>query len=135
MDGYESKKKEDFCCGKEGLDSLPFTHLYLIGKLWKSIGISKKNLINWLVTNKTIIFLYNKWNNAIRSNMHETRVYHTKWSKSDREKKYLTPMSRILKKWHKWTYLQNKIRLTDIEKNLWLPKGKGGGRYKLGAWD
>ena len=28
----------------------------------------------------------NEWNNAICSNMDETRDYHTKWSKSDRER-------------------------------------------------
>ena len=27
-----------------------------------------------------------EWNNAICSNMDETRDYHTKWSKSDRER-------------------------------------------------
>ena len=27
--------------------------------------------------------------------------------------------------WYKWTYLYNRNRLTDTEKNLWLPKGKG----------
>ena len=31
------------------------------------------------------------------------------------------------KKWHKWTYLRNRNRLTDFENNLWLPKLKRGG--------
>ena len=31
----------------------------------------------------------------------------------------------ILKKWYKWTYLQNRNRDIYVEKNLWLPKGKG----------
>ena len=31
------------------------------------------------------------------------------------------------KRKYKWNYLQNRNRLTDIEKNLWLPKGKGEG--------
>ena len=32
-------------------------------------------------------------------------------------------------------YLQNRNRLTDLEKHLWLPNGNGGGRDKLGGWD
>ena len=27
---------------------------------------------------------------------------------------------------HKCTYLQNRNRLTDIETDLWLPRGRGG---------
>ena len=40
----------------------------------------------------------------------------------------------ILKKWHKWTYLQNRNRLTDIEDELMLLGGNGGGE-RLGVWD
>ena len=40
--------------------------------------------------------------------------------------------------WHlrkdKWTYLQNRNRLKDLGKNLWLAKGKGGRRDKLGIY-
>ena len=32
--------------------------------------------------------------------------------------------------WHKWTYLQNKKRLTDIEKRLVAAKGERGGSGK-----
>ena len=39
-----------------------------------------------------------------------------------------------LKKWYKWTYLQKRNRPTNLEKNLWLPKEKCGGRNKLGIW-
>ena len=31
------------------------------------------------------------------------------------------------KKWYKWTYLQNKNRLTDIENKLMVTKGKRWG--------
>ena len=44
-----------------------------------------------------------------------------------------------LKKWYKWTYLQNRNRLTDIENKLTVTKGDSGeewrGREKLGVWD
>ena len=40
------------------------------------------------------------------------------------------------KKWYKWTYLQNRNRLTDLENKLMVTKGeKVGGRDKLGGWD
>ena len=57
-------------------------------------------------------------------------------SQTERQISYDITSTWNLKKWYKWTYLQNRNRLTDIEKNLWLPKGKGeGGRDKLGVWD
>ena len=83
-------------------------------------------------------------NNAICSNMDGPRDYHTKWSKSDRERQIsydITYMwNLIFKKWDKWTYLQNRNRLTDIENKLTVTKGEkeggwGGGRDKSGTWD
>ena len=32
-----------------------------------------------------------------------------------------------LKKWYKWTYLQNRNRLTDTENKLMATKGERGG--------
>ena len=38
--------------------------------------------------------------------------------------------------WYKWTYLQNRNRLTDIENKLMVTKGeRQEGRDKLGVWD
>ena len=37
------------------------------------------------------------------------------------------------KKWYKWTYLQNRNRLTDIENKFIITKGDG--REELGVWD
>ena len=56
-------------------------------------------------------------NNGICSNMDATRDSHTKWSKSERKTSYtmwyhLCVESKI---WHKWTFLQNRNRITDIE--------------------
>ena len=40
------------------------------------------------------------------------------------------------KTWHKWTYLQNRNGLTDIEDKLMVTKGKKWSRRgKLGVWD
>ena len=38
------------------------------------------------------------------------------------------------KKWYKWTNLQNKDSHTS-KTNLWLPKGKQGGKDNLAVWD
>ena len=56
------------------------------------------------------------------------RDYHTKWSKSDRERQILydIPYTWNLKK-YKLTYLQNRNRLTDIENKLMVTKAWGGG--------
>ena len=56
------------------------------------------------------------------------RDYHTKGSKSDRERQisYITYMWN-LKKRYKWTYLQNRNRLTDVENTLMVTKGERWG--------
>ena len=44
----------------------------------------------------------------------------------------------ILKKWYKWTYLQNRNRLTDIENKTIIIKEDSGGRDrrdKLWVWN
>ena len=67
--------------------------------------------------------------------MDATRDYHTKWSKSDRERQVSYDIAYIwnLKKWYEWTYLQNKNRVTDVEKQTY---GYQSGRRsnKLGDW-
>ena len=70
------------------------------------------------------------WNNAICSNMDGTRGYHTKWSKSERQIPYNITYMWNLKMWHKWTYLQNKNRLTDIESRLVAAKDGEYGRSR-----
>ena len=62
--------------------------------------------------------------------MDRPRDYHTKWSKSDRERCISYDMIYMwnLKKWYKWTYLQNRNRnrLIDIENKLMVTKGEEG---------
>ena len=64
------------------------------------------------------------------------RDYHTKWSKPDRERQISYDITYMwnLKKWYKWTYLQSRNRLTDVENKLTVTK-QGGSRDKLGDWD
>ena len=77
-----------------------------------------------------------EWTNAICSNMYGPGDYHTKWSKSDRERQISHDISYMQnlkkKKWYKWTYLQNRNILTDLENELMVT---GGGRDRLGVWD
>ena len=56
--------------------------------------------------------------------------------KSDRERQisYDVTYTWNLKNWNKWTYLQNRNRLTDIENKLTVTKGETG-RDKLQVWD
>ena len=54
---------------------------------------------------------------------------HTEWSKSDREWQISYDIAYMwnLKKWYKWTYLQNRSRVTDVENKLMVTKGEMGG--------
>ena len=56
---------------------------------------------------------------------------HIKWSKSDRETQisYDSTYVESKKKWYKWTYLQNRSRLTDIENKLRITKGDSWGGW------
>ena len=73
---------------------------------------------------------YNKkeWNNAIYSNMDELTHYHTKWSKPEGEWQISYDITYMwnLKKLYKWTYLQNRNKLTDSGNKLIITKGERG---------
>ena len=71
-----------------------------------------------------ILFIHKKWNDAICSNMNGTRDDHTKWSKLGRERQvaYDITYRCNLKKWYKWTYLQNRNRFIDLENKLMMTK-------------
>ena len=55
------------------------------------------------------------------------RRCHTMWSKSDRERQilYIAYMCN-LRKGYKWTYLQNRNRVTDVENKFMVTQGKAG---------
>ena len=53
-----------------------------------------------------ILFYHKKeWNNTIQTIMDGPRDYHTKWSKSDKDKYHEIAYPWNLKQWYKWTYL------------------------------
>ena len=60
------------------------------------------------------------------------RDYHTKWSKSKKEKYHMVSFTcGFLKKWYKWTYLWNRNKLTDLENELMVTKGESRGEGAL----
>ena len=92
-----------------------------------------------------VVYMYNgillshkkAWIKTICSNMDGPRDYHTKWSKSCRERQISYDIIYMwnLKKWYKWTYLQNRNRLADLENKLMVTKGERlGGGDKLEIW-
>ena len=64
------------------------------------------------------------------SNMDVTRDCHTKWSKSEREKRNSTWYNLYVesKIWHIWTYLWNRNRIMDIKNRRVAAKVDRGGR-------
>ena len=74
------------------------------------------------------------WGSPNNKEKNEIMSFAAKWSKSDRKINIMWCHLYVeSKKWYKWTYLQNRNRLTGIE-NKWLPKEERKGRDKLGAW-
>ena len=92
-------------------------------------------------THDEILLSHKNWNNAICNNMDGPRDDHTKWSQPEKTnisrdclylmKSYCVILLRNLKKFYKWTYLQNRSRLTDIKNKHDYQRGKGE-RDKLG---
>ena len=60
-----------------------------------------------------------------------------KWSKSERDKQisYNIPYMWNLEKWNRWTYLQSRNRVTNVEKKLTVTKSGEGGWDELGDRD
>ena len=90
------------------------------------------------IYNGILLSLEKEWNKAIFSNMDGPRKYHTKWSKSDRERpkilrdhQYVESNKNDTKKFVHKTETDSKISKTS----LWLPKGNAEGRDKLGGRD
>ena len=60
------------------------------------------------------------------------------WWMTEKDKCHMIPcIYKILKKkgGYRWTYLQNRNRVTGVESKLTVIRGKKGGRGELGGWD
>ena len=100
---------------------------FTIAKTWKEPRCPlTEELVKkmWYIYNGILLSDKKEWNNAICSDMDGD--YHTKWGKSDREIQISCDITYILnlKKWDKWTSLQNRNRLTDFENKLMVTKGE-----------
>ena len=75
-----------------------------------------------------------EWNNAIYSNIDGPRDDHTKWSKPKTNIRWYHSYVESTV-WHKWTYLQNRKRLTDMENKLnGYQRGKWWRGVNQGVW-
>ena len=100
-------------------------------------GVDKEDVVH--IYSGILLHYKKEWNNAMCRDMdgHLQRYGWTwrllHWGKSDRERQisYGITYTWNLKKWYKWTYLQNRSWVTDIENKY----GKGRGKNKLGDWD
>ena len=89
---------------------------------------------------KDVIHIYNEIYSAIKkkchcSNMKGTRDWHTEWSQRKTVSHDITYMWNLkIKEVYKWTYLQNRSRVTDVE-NKHGYQGIRRGMDKLEDWD
>ena len=89
--------------------------LFTITRTWKQPKCSsteewmKMWYIQWNFSHKK------EWNNTISSNMGGPRDYYTKWSQTKISIIwYHLHMESNFLKWYKWTYIQNRNKLTDF---------------------
>ena len=89
-------------------------------------GMDKEVVVH--IYNGVLLGHKKEWNNAICSNMGEPRNYHTKWSKSDRERQISYDITHmwhlILKKDRSELIYKTETDLQISKTNLWSPKGK-----------
>ena len=85
---------------------------------WSGVPLSSPQ---WNVSHKK------EWNKAICHKKSGTKDYHTKSDKEGPTSYGITYMWN-LRKWYKWSYLQNTNRLTDLENELWSVGAEGRNR-------
>ena len=107
--------------------------LFTIAKTWKQPKCPLTD--KWI--KKSVVHIYNgillshkkEQNNAICSNMDATREYHTKWSKSERERQISYDITYM---WNLKYDTNELIYETETDSqtqrtDLWLPRGRGVG--------
>ena len=115
----------------------PIYHLWVMPSWWTALGRptflgwGKKNHLWYLLVMRTLMqiwplcfykpqcsYLQNKF--TLLRNI----IWHPLYAESE-------------KKWYKWTYLQNRKRLTDLENEIMVAGTGGniGGRDSWGVWD
>ena len=104
-----------------------------IAKTWKPPKCPLTD--EWIKEMLYYFMLKKEQNNVICSNMDVTRDSQTKRIKSLRKKNTNTiyHLHAKSKTWHKWIYLQNRNRFTDIESRFVVVKGEGEGMRWTGS--
>ena len=85
-------------------------------------GIDKEDMV--YIENGILLSHKKEWNNAIYSNMDRPRDYHTKWSKSGRERQIPCDITYMWNIKNDTSELINRNSLTDIEDKLKDDKGE-----------
>ena len=71
-------------------------------------------------------------NDAIFSDMDEPRDHHTEWGKTQKNKYHMIYHLHVEseKKKYKWTYSQNRSRVSEVESKLMITRELAGGGIK-----
>ena len=113
--------------------------LFTISKTWKQHKCPSTDewikkmwyILQWNITQP----LKKRRNIASCSNMDGPRDYHSKWSKSDRERQISYDINLYMESRYKSTYLQNKQTHGLWKQTYSYWRGNVVGRDKLGVWD
>ena len=95
--------------------------------------MDKEDVVLIHIYNGILLSHKKEWNNAIYSNIDGLRDYHTKWSKSERERQipYITYMWNL--KYDTWIYLPNRNRLRHREQACGCQGREGVGEGWIGS--
>ena len=85
--------------------------------------MDKENVVN--IYNGILLSHKKEWNNAICSNMDATRDYHTKWSKSERERQIPYDITYM---WNLKYDTNEPIYKTETDSDIEICGYQGGGR-------
>ena len=92
----------------------------------QKLEATQASITKWMEKEDGILLICKKeWNNAICHNMDRPRDYHTKWSKSDRERQVLYGNSYVCNLKNNTNELIYKTETDSWKLSIWLPKGRG----------
>ena len=114
-----------FCCGFSFVFECRVSFLVGISIFWSMV-----------VQQLVMIPVFSKKEWAHVQLHHLELIYHTEWSKSEREISYdILYMQNLKKKlkWYIWTDIQNRNKLPDLENEI-IVMGRGGIVRKFGNW-
>ena len=86
------------------------------------------------IYNEIILSHRREWNHIIYRDVYRSKICHTEWSKSEREKQilYINTGMWNLERWDRWPYFQGRNRDTDAENRLDMQGVGRVGRDEVG---